>query len=155
MKVALGELPGDLLHSALVAMRTVAGVERDESAAAAEQAIRLSYDESRSRIGLAARVIVGMGGGGIAALSVTHAGVALFITALSLTSGQNRDLAALSTSESQLARLALALRAAGLKQAAVEEQFLSLHPDLVLPDGFDQLGADRAAALLANNLRHE
>ncbi len=154
MKIALTELPGDLLHGALVTMRTLAGTENDEVSARAEAAIRSHYDESRSRLGLAARLITGMGGGGVAALSVTHSGVALFLSALSIASGQDRDVAALSVHESQLARLALSLRAAGLKQAAVEEQFLALHPDVALPEGFDQLGSDRAAALLANPFQH-
>ena len=154
MKLPLTELPGDLLHGALVAMRTVAGIELDERAAAAESSIRAAYDEGRSRLGLAARLVTGMGGGGLAALSVTHSGVALFVTALALASGQDRDLAALSLNESQLARLALALRAAGLKQPAVEEQFLALHPDIALPEGFERLGADRAAALLASATQH-
>ena len=57
----------------------------------------------------------------------------------------------LSFADRQFARLALALRAAGLKQQAVEEQFLYLHPEIALPDGFDRLRADRAAALLAGS----
>jgi hypothetical protein len=57
----------------------------------------------------------------------------------------------LSFADRQFARLALALRAAGLKQQAVEEQFLYLHPEISLPDGFDRLRADRAAALLAGS----
>jgi hypothetical protein len=64
-------------------------------------------------------------------------------------SAQDRDLIALSTNEAQLARFALALRAAGLKPNAIEEQFLTIHPDTNPPQGFDRLGADRAAALLA------
>ena len=47
------------------------------------------------------------------------------------------------------ARLALALRAAGLKQQAVEEQLLALHPQSAIPTGMESLGADRAAAILA------
>lgn len=154
MHLPLTELPGDLLHGALAAMRTLAGAEAEDQSAAAEAAIRLEFHEAHSRLGLAARLIAGMGGGAMAALSVTHAGVALFATALSLGSGQDRDMVVLSTNDSQLARLALALRASGLKQAAVEEQFLSLHPDIALPEGFEQLGADHAAALLAAAVPH-
>jgi hypothetical protein len=54
----------------------------------------------------------------------------------------------LSFGENQLARLALALRAAGLAQDAVEEQFYYLHPDAQLPAGFDRVTPDRAAAIL-------
>ena len=57
----------------------------------------------------------------------------------------------LSFADRQFARLALGLRAAGLKQQAVEEHFLYLHPQVALPDGFDTLRPDRAAALLASS----
>ena len=151
MQLPLTELPGDLLHGALLAMRMHAGVEPDvdDAAQAAETAIRARYDESRCRLGLIARMITGMGGGAVAALSLSHAGVALFISALSIAAGQDRDLAVLSTNEGQIGRFALALRAAGLKTRDVEEQFLVLHPEVTLPEGFDRLAADRAAAILS------
>lgn len=150
MQLPIAELPGDLVHAAVLAMRGHAGKD-EAAAAAAEQAIRASYDEGRSRLGLIARLITGMGGGATAALSITHAGTAMFISALALGSGQDRDMAVLATNEGQLARLALALRAAGLKQQAIEEQFVSLHPEVALPPGFEQLGSDHAAALLARS----
>ncbi len=149
MQLPLTELPGDLLHGALLVMRTHAAA--DDRASAAEAEIRARYDESRSRLGLIARLVTGMGAGAVAALSVTHAGVAIFATALALASGQDRDLAVLSTNETQLARLALALRAAGVKVPGIEEQFLALHPEVALPEGFDRLGPDRAAAMLARS----
>lgn len=150
MQLPLGELPGDLVHAAVLAMRGHAG--NDETAAtAAEQAIRASYDEGRSRLGLVSRLITGMGGGATAALSVSHAGTAMFISALALGSGQDRDMAVLATNEGQLARLALALRAAGLRQQAIEEQLVSLHPEVALPPGFELLGSDHAAALLTRS----
>lgn len=156
MKLALGELPGDLFHSALVAMRTVAGgePEADQRAAAAEAAIRGAYDESRSRLGLISRIVMNMGGEAVAALSVGHAGVAIFLSALAIGSGQDRDVVALSTNEAQAARLLLGLRASGLKPEAVEEQFLALHADIAPPEGFERLGADRAAAILAVSSSH-
>lgn len=143
MQLPLGELPGDLLHGALLTLREIKANET------AEATIRDTFDEARSRAGLIARLVTGMGGGAVAALSVGHGGVAMFLSALALASGQDRDMAVLATNEGQLARLALALRAAGLKPAAVEEQFASLHPEIALPPGFENLGADRAAALLA------
>lgn len=145
MKLPLAELPGDLLHGALEALCAEAG----DAAAPAMAAIRQRYDESCGRLGLATRLVMDMGAGAVAALSITHAGVSLFLSALSLATGQNRDLVVLSTNEAQMARLALALRAAGLKPQAIEEQFLALHPDVALPEGFENLGADGAAALLA------
>ncbi|MEY4721281.1 MAG: hypothetical protein RIQ46_1006, partial [Pseudomonadota bacterium] len=105
MKLPLGELPGDLLHGALEALR--ARLSDGEAVARAESAIRARYDESCSRLGLAARLVMGMGAGAVAALSITHAGASLFLSALSLATGQNRDLTVLSTNEAQMARLAL------------------------------------------------
>lgn len=149
MQLPLSELPGDLLHGALMALRTVSSPVDDPLAQQAEVAIRLACDESRSRLGLASRLVTGLPDGGAAALSLGHAGAALFLTALSLGSRQDRDLVALASDDSQLARLALALRACGLKQAAVEEQFLTLHPDVSLPEGFERISPDQAAAMLA------
>jgi len=151
MKLPLGELPGEQLHGAIVTLRTLAGADAlsAERAALAEAEIRTSYNEAGGRLGLAARLVVGMGGGAVAALAMSHAGVALFTSALAHANGQNRDDIVLATHESQVARLALSLRAAGLKPASVEEQFLALHPEISLPEGFDRMGADRAAAILA------
>lgn len=149
MQLVLAELPVDLVHGAALALRTQAGAE-DAAAAEAEARIRQTFDESRSRLGLLSRLVMGMGGGAMAALSVEHAGVAMFLTALSIATGQDRSLAVLATNESQLARLALGLSAAGLKPQTVEEQFLALHPEVALPIGFEQLGPDRAAAILAH-----
>jgi len=151
MQVPVSELPADLLHGTLMVMRGMADADSDSelTARTAEAAIRERYDESRTRLGLLSRLITAMGGGAIAALSLTHAGVAMFVTALALCSGQDRDLVVLSTNEGQVARFALALRAAGIKPSQVGEQIAALHPDIDLPDGFDSLAADRAAALLA------
>ena len=147
MELPLGELPGDLFHAALLTWQSCVG--DGENTRAAERKLRAAFDEGRSRLGLMTRLVMSLGGQAGATLSVPHAGVALFLTALSLSSGQDRRVAALSTNDRQLARLALMLRAAGLKPVTVEEQFAFLHPDIALPDGFDAMDADRAAALLA------
>lgn len=147
MQLPLGELPGDLLHGALQVMRCHA---QDGHGASAEASIRACYDESRSRLGLIARLVTGMGGGAVAALAVGHAGVAIFMTALALASGQVRELAVVSANEGQAARLALSLRAAGLKSEAAAEQFLAIHPELAPPEGMDRIGPDQAAAILAS-----
>lgn len=146
MQLPVGELPAELLFDVLVTSRTDGASEADLHA---ENAIRSRFDEGRSRFGLMSRLLVAMGGGLTAALSLGHAGAALFLSALAMASGQDRALITLATTEGQYARLSLALRAAGLKPQSVEEQFLVLFPDVTLPENFDQLGADRAAALLA------
>lgn len=150
MQLPVGELPADLFHFML---QTLRGLDAASAAlAAAEHALRAAYDEGRSRLGLLARLVMGMGGGASAALSAGHAGVALFMTAAALGAAQDRDLTALMAHEGQVARLALTLRAAGLRPEAIEEQFLAIHPDVSLPDGFEALGADRAAAILARSV---
>lgn len=153
MELPLKELPGDLLHNALLACRAEIGQDAEQQAqfAAAERSIRTGFDEGRSRLGLMARMLASMGGGATAALSVSHAGVAIFLSALAIASGQDRDLAILATNETQVARLALALRSAGLKPAAIGEQFEALHPDIILPAHLETLGSDGAAALLARS----
>lgn len=145
MELPLGELPGDLFARILALW----GDAEKEGTSAASDTLRKEYDESASRLGLLARLIAGMGAGALAALSLSHAGVAIFLSALAAASHQDRELAVVSTNDRQLARLALALRAAGLKPREVEEQFVHLHPDVALPEGFDSLRADRAAAMLA------
>lgn len=147
MALPLGELPGDLLHDALRAIREEASDQ--EAAVAAERRLRDTYDESRGRLGLMTRLVMRLSKNAPRALDVGHAGLSLFATALAMASGQRRDLTVLSFSRRQSARLALAMRAAGLKQPAVEAQFLYLLPDVALPEGFDRLAAGRAAALLA------
>lgn len=149
MELPIVELPGDLFHVAVISMRGFVSASEDCAAAKAEALLRETFDESSSRLGLASRILMGMGSGALSALSVAHSGVALFLTALGLASGQSRSAAMMATTEHQLARLALTLRAAGLKTPAIEEQFALIHPDVVLPEQFDELRADRAAALLA------
>lgn len=151
MRLPLSELPGDLLHGTLIAMRAFvgAGPQADARAAVAEAAIRAEYDEGRSRLGLLSRLVSGMNAGAVAALSLQHAGAAFFLSTLAIASGQDRDLAVFATSETQRTRLILALLAAGLKPAAIEEQLLAFDPDAALPEVFERLAPDRAAALLA------
>ena len=148
MELPLGELPGDLFHRALKLLGEHAG-EDAPAAEIAERQLRDGYEEAAGRLGLIARLVMGMGGRAVKALAINHAGLAIFATALAMASRQDRDMAVLSFADRQSARLALALRAAGLKQQEVEEQFLYLHPEVALPDGFETVRSDRAAALLA------
>lgn len=150
MELPLGELPGDLFHRALLLLRAHAD-EDEDAAAEAERQLRDDYEEGAGRLGLLTRLVMAMGQRAVRALAIDHAGLAIFSTALAMAARQERSLTVLSFADRQFARLALALRAAGLKQQAVEEQFLYLHPEIALPDGFEMLRADRAAALLAGS----
>lgn len=156
MQLPLLELPGDLLHGVLLTLRATAGDDPAviEYVAAVERSLRSAFDESRTRLSLISRIIMGMGGGAVAALSVPHAGVAIFLSALSIAASQDRDMVVLATNETQVARLALALRASGLRVDGIAEQFMAIHPDVSLPDDFERLGSDHAAALLAGAARY-
>lgn len=147
MKLAWRELPGDLLHAALLSLRVTIG----EAAAREDAEIRRSYDEAAGRLGLAARLVAGLEDGGRTALSLSHAGVSLFLTALALESGMARDAAVLSTHEAQAARLALGLRSAGLDLMLVREQLMMLHGHAALPIGFDRADRELAARVLSSN----
>jgi hypothetical protein len=149
MELPLGELPGDLFHKALLLLRSQG--DGGKAAEEAERQLREAYDEGAGRLGLLTRLVMAMGQKAVRALAIDHAGLSIFSTALAMASGQERSLTVLSFADRQFARLALTLCAAGLKQQAVEEQFLYLHPEISLPDGFDRLRADRAAALLAGS----
>lgn len=148
MELPLGELPGDLFHKALLLMQNL--LDDDAIATTAGTALRAGYDEAEGRLAQLSRLVSALGPRAPRALVVDHAGPALFATALGMASAQDRNLVLLSFGENQLARLALALRAAGLGQGALEEQFIYLHPDALLPEGFDALTPARAATILAD-----
>ena len=97
---------------------------------------------------VANRLVRALGAGAFAALSVSHAGVAVFLSALAAATGETRDDVASSTGESQLARLALSLRAAGLGDKEIEREFFAIHPDITLPDNFAALRGNDAQVLL-------
>ena len=149
MELVATELPGDLFHEVIQLWRSHAGPDAELVTSQAEVQIRAKFDESASRLGLFSRLVNGMGKGAQAGLSISHAGVATFLSVLAQLSKQPRNVAAISTNERLVGRLALGLRAAGLKPKEVEEQFLLIHPSVELPDGFDMLRSDRAAALLS------
>lgn len=154
MELPLGELPADLFHQVLAVWSASFNDANDPAVIAAGASLRDGYDESAGRLALLSRLVTGMGAGSRAALEIAHAGVALFLTALAASTRFDRDLAVIATNDRQFARLALSLRAAGLKPREVEEQFLHIHPDIALPAGFDHLRAERAAALLGGSGRN-
>lgn len=151
MALPLGELPADLLNVALYTLRTLAGVEPAlaERATAAEVDVRRSYLEGATRLGLAAELARGLGPQESSGLDVAAAGIPLFLTTLAARTGERREDVAVSTHRSQLGRLALILRAAGLEADHVAGQCLALHSEAIPHVGFGQLRPDEATALLA------
>jgi hypothetical protein len=146
MQLTPAELPGELFHAALLALRSIIG----DAANFGEAQLRAGYDEGTTRLGLAARLVTSMGSAAAVALDIRHGGSALFVTTLALGSGQSRDAAILATHQAQATRLALGLRAAGLSTSAVEQQLVLLHGEARLPAGFERLGIERAAAILSD-----
>lgn len=150
MELPVAELPADLLHETLLAWRAFNDNERSDALTRAEGKLRADFHEGAGRLSLLDRVITILGPRGAnAALTIDHGGVALFLSALALRSAQSRDTVALATNEQQAARLALSLRAAGLKPLDVEAQLLRIHPDELPPRGLEQIGTREAAQLLA------
>lgn len=150
MELPLYELPKPLFEQALAIFGEQAS-EGNEATAKVIADLRDGYDPEQRRVGQVLHLVSAMQHKAKRALEVDHAGVSIFATALAMASDQRRDTVILSLGERQCARLALSLRAAGLGQKAVEDQFLYLHPDIELPDGFDKIRADRAAAMLAGS----
>lgn len=147
MELPLAELPADLFHNATKQLK-VTQEDNPSAASVVSDRLRADYDESERRLGQITRLVMAMGNQAKRALAVDLAGLSIFSTVLSMACEQDRDVVTLALGEKQCARLAISLRAAGLGQSAVEEQFLYLHPEITLPAGFDTLRVDSALALL-------
>ncbi len=151
MQIPLVELPVELHRTVL---RTMLGyVSEDPSGIAAaeiaEHSLNTARAEAASRLDLLAYAITVAGAKASATLSLQNAGVALFLTALAMGAGLRRETAVMCTTESQMARLALALSAAGLDRDGLVDVFAALHPDVALPKGLELLHPDYAAAMLS------
>lgn len=155
MELPLTELPGDLFHETLLVWRGYNGNAESDILTRAETRIRGSYEEAAGRLSLLARLVAGMADASDAALSIENAGVALFLTALASRSGQSREMAAVSTNEHQMARLALGLRAAGLSPEAIDLQLLTIHPEMIPPAEIADIDCREAAQLLVQFSDHQ
>jgi hypothetical protein len=142
MQLPLAELPGPIRDAVFATARVLIGSD-------AALLDRLSLVEGERAGGNPSRLELGLALAAGPALSITQAGVSLFLSALALASSQPRDTVALALHESQRTRLALLLRATGAEYSHVASQLLILHPDAVLPDGLATVTPVEAAALLA------
>ena len=151
MQLPLRELPAELFHAIVKKWEIHCERSKIPSPKAALQELKREFDEGASRIGLLARLTASMRGGAQAALDLEHAGLALFVSALSAMTRQPRELAVLACHEGQIARLALTLRAAGLNDAQIEREVLVLEPDQRIPVGIGKVSAQQAQALIARS----
>jgi hypothetical protein len=140
MELPLTELPAELFH------RVLTGSEAHSGGGIAR--LQQAYDEAATRLGLLTRLAAALHGAVVAALSLDHAGLALFASALARRSRQPRARALLSCHEGQGARLALALKAAQADLAVIERQFLLVEPAARLPRAVAMLSPERARLLL-------
>lgn len=153
MSMPLSELPAELFHEVL---RCWSHFAKDVSPACKTQVealLRAEYDESSTRVGKIGRLISKLQAGARAALSLDHAGFALFTSALSARSKQSREMTVLSCHPSQLVRLAVALRATGLDHGETAQVFNQISPTSSLPAGVECLDQQRAQQLLSNSER--
>ena len=153
MQVDPSELPADLLHSSLTILRKTIGNHPDTRRAAdlAIRHVQETYDEAKTRLGLAA-ALVSRASLRKQALDPEAAGFALFATALGEASAQTREQTVLATTEGQAVLFAVMLRAAGCDHDRTERVLLSLYPEFSLPEGVDDLDRHRAASLLAGEI---
>jgi len=148
MELPLRDLPAELFHKALLVLK-----QEQDGSAIAERELRERYDEAAGRLALLARLVTAVDSKTTRALSVSHAGLSIFASALAHSCAQDRDIVVISLSGHQSARLALSLCAAGLSHEAVKAQFTYLHPDAALPEGLEFLRPDIASAMLASSFR--
>jgi hypothetical protein len=141
MELPLGELPAELFRALVAAAQT------GTTNTAIFARLTAGYDEAATRIGLLARLVAAMRRGAIAGLALDHAGAALFASTLAAAARAPRLAAVLACHESQTARLALLLRAAGLTPAAIERQLVHIAPAAPLPPGLGALTPEHAALL--------
>lgn len=156
MKLPIADLTPSLAGEAISALRVLAGsgFGSDIQIARLEGEIltRLVHDLGREE--LAARLLLAVGTTeNSGSLSIVQAGVALFLTALTIGSGEPRDVLTMATHECQSARLILAMRAAGLDSQSIGEQFRILHPTKAPPRGFSDLDPEMALELLGDARR--
>ncbi|WP_459787056.1 hypothetical protein [Alteriqipengyuania sp. 357] len=151
MEMPLAELPEDqFVNMVGVWCRQREDVDED-LATRVEDRIRRMRAESEPRLSLLDRTVAGLRARAGAALSLAHAGAAVFLTALAHKAGQERDVAVVSTNDRQLVRFALSLRAAGLSAAEARAQLRCLHPDASMPASIERVGSADARALLESS----
>lgn len=153
MQITLSELPGDLHHIALMTMQAFAADDPKAFAVASqvEASLRRQRSSAIARIDLLQHLTAQLGADLSRALFLDGAGVPIFLSALALGAGISREMAIMCTTESQMARLVLALSASGSGRNGLVSTFTTLHPEVAMPEGLEAIAADTAAALLASS----
>ena len=150
MALPLAELPQGVLEAVLAILRSLVGAEPtlSERALAVEEEVRRTHREASNRLTCADRVVADLSLE--SSLSISQAGVALFLTALARRSGEPRDAVTMATLPAQQVRLALCLLAAQAPAEVAEGQVRAIHGVTSLPAGLAKIDAWRAASILSN-----
>ena len=147
MQLPLRQLPGELLHDIFAIGRERLG--EPILADAVEQAVRTSYDEGATRIALLGRLVSAPDYPQTRGWQLPEAGLAPFLASLAEAGGIGMHEAALLTTESQAARLALMMRTLNCNPGSINRNLYILHEDIALPL-ISGLEPDTASSLLAN-----
>ena len=145
------DLPLEVLGAALSALRAEAEDISDDAFMRTEQKVSSRFDESATRLSLLERLF------GLRAdrrgdwLQLDQAGPALFLTALAQSTRQSRSTVAAACVTKSQARLALSLRAAGMRPEPVERQCRLLAPDREPPRGLEDVGTREALQMLGGD----
>ncbi|MGB3738215.1 MAG: hypothetical protein WA948_02560 [Pontixanthobacter sp.] len=145
MELPIAELPGAVFELLLFILKDFGESMVDVSTI---ETLRAHYNDSQNRLVLIDRLLSKMGKGALAALSLPHAGVALFLSTLAQLAPVDRTLAVYSTNERQIARLSLAMRAAGMKFAAMQEQMALFQPDCSVSPAMEHMRIEQAKTLI-------
>lgn len=153
MELPLTELPHQLHQVAVVTMHAyvaddAAGRDAAVTAEAVLRRARLAATSRLDLLGYAASLALPVGR---QVLDIEYSGAALFLTALSAGAGLPRETAIMCTTETQMARLFLAMVAAGAGQEQIVPAFSALFPAHLPPVAPAGLTASRAAAMLAGS----
>ena len=144
----LFELPIDLFDDVLDVWKKFALKQGDGFLVQKESEMRAQYDEEATRLGLLDRLLSAVGASAEIVSEIETAGLALFISAIAKSTGQPRDLVALSCQQQQCLRLAIALKAAGRSTEAIMRQLAMLGADISLPLEFKDWDEEQALGLL-------
>ena len=148
MQLPVAELPAELFHAAAMAVRD-SSIEWNDGDRL-EARLRAGYEEGAGRLALLGRLVRAAEAIPAPMPAIEQAGVALWLTALAVRSGQERDRTTCAAADPLLGRLLLTLRAAGVAASEAERQALQIQPDAALPRGLQDIGTREAAQWLAD-----
>lgn len=148
MELPFTELPEDLFNDLLAQWLETADASNAGLFDRVYRQLRDQFVQTTSRLTLLSRLVGSMGSASSTALAISHSGVAIFLTSLAQSAGQDRATATVGMDVQQTAWLAAALRAGGMPVAGITEQITLIHSGQPVPDWLTDIGTQRARDLL-------